>query len=56
MRGGRAEGAFPAGPRRENGGGRGGRAARWGDRTGVGDYSMTSSTSMFPRVALEYGQ
>lgn len=56
MRGRLAEGAFPACPRRENGGGRGGRAAKRGDRTRAGDYSMTSSTSMFPRVALEYGQ
>lgn len=56
MRGGRPKPLSRPGPRRENGGGRGGRVAKRGDRTGVGDYSTTSSTSMFPRVALEYGQ
>lgn len=37
-------------PPRDNGGMRLG-----AERTG-GGYSMTSSTSMLPRVALEYGQ
>ncbi|CAM5270891.1 hypothetical protein SFIMM107S_07389 [Streptomyces griseus] len=45
--------AFSAGPRRGDGGMRVG-AGREGAK--AGDYSMTSSTSMLPRVALEYGQ
>lgn len=46
--------AFSAGPRRGDGGMRVG-AGREGAKAG-GGYSMTSSTSMLPRVALEYGQ
>lgn len=45
--------AFSAGPCRGDDEMRVG-AGREGAKTG--DYSMTSSTSMLPRVALEYGQ